>query len=222
MASAAPRRSECTRTTSPRRTWASSEPMVIGLRRDRDVDRAALHQLRVGGPVDQRHHLARAEALGEHRREDVGLLGVGHRGEHVGAVDVLLDQQLLVGGVAVQHDGAAQAARRCAARGAGSRSISLTWLSLLERLRQAEADVAAAGDHDALAPGPRRGASRSSRARCRRVAARKNTSSPSSTTVSPSGVDAAARRGRWRRRARRRSGCARAACAAAGRPAGRP
>ena len=28
IASAAPRRSECTRTTSPRRTWASSDPMV--------------------------------------------------------------------------------------------------------------------------------------------------------------------------------------------------
>ena len=26
------------------------------------------------------------------------------RGEHIGAVDVLLDEQLLVGGVPVQHD----------------------------------------------------------------------------------------------------------------------
>jgi hypothetical protein len=46
-----------------------------------------------------------AQPLGQHRRQHVGFLGVGERREHVGAVDVLLDQQLLVGGIAVEHDG---------------------------------------------------------------------------------------------------------------------
>src|SRR5256885_3229299 len=35
-------------------------------------------------------------SLGEHRREDVGLLRVGQRRKHIRAVDVLLDQQLFV------------------------------------------------------------------------------------------------------------------------------
>ena len=78
------------------------------LRRQRDVDRAALHQLRVRRPVDQRHDLVTAEPLGEHRGQDVRLFGVGHGDEDVRAVDVLLEQQLLVGGVAVQHDGVAE------------------------------------------------------------------------------------------------------------------
>ena len=67
----------------------------------------------------------RAQALGEHGREDVGFFGVRQRGEHVAAVDVLLDQQLLVGGVAVQHDGVEQ---QLGDRGArfGSRSMSFT------------------------------------------------------------------------------------------------
>ncbi len=79
-----------------------------GLRRDRDIDRAAFDELGVGRLVDQRHDLVRAQALGEHGRENVGLLGVGQRGEDIGAVDVLLEQQLLVGRIAVQHGGALQ------------------------------------------------------------------------------------------------------------------
>ena len=71
-------------------------------------------------------HLARAEPLGQHRRQHVGLLGVGDRREHVGAVDVLLDQQFLVLRVAVQHDGASRRSETRRARSA-SRSISFTW-----------------------------------------------------------------------------------------------
>jgi hypothetical protein len=70
------------------------------LRRDRDIDRAGVHQVDVGGAVDQGHDLARTQALGQHRRQDVGLVVVGHRAEDVGVLDVLLQQQVLVGGVA--------------------------------------------------------------------------------------------------------------------------
>ncbi len=110
--------------------------------------RAALHQLGVGGLVDQRHDLVCTQALGEHGRQDVGFLGVGDRGEHVGAVDVLLDQQFLVGGIPVQHDRLLQQLRDLA----GAARVALDELhlvGLLERLGQAEAHVAAAGDDDA-------------------------------------------------------------------------
>ena len=68
-------------TTSPRPHVRQQRADGDGLRRDRDVDAAALHQLGVRGLVDQRHHLAGAEPLGEHRRQDVGLLGIGQRRE---------------------------------------------------------------------------------------------------------------------------------------------
>ena len=76
-----------------------------GLRRDGDIDAAAFHELGVGRLVDERHHFVRAQSLGEHRRQNVGLFRVRQGGEDVRAVDVLLDQQLLVRGVAVQDDG---------------------------------------------------------------------------------------------------------------------
>ena len=76
-----------------------------GLRRDGDVDGAGLDQLGIRRPVDERDDLVGAEALREHGRQNVRLFRVGERREHVRAVDVLLDEQLLVGAIAVQDDG---------------------------------------------------------------------------------------------------------------------
>ena len=47
------------------------------LRADGDVDLPALHQVDVGRVVDQGHHLARAQALGQQRGHDVGFIVVG-------------------------------------------------------------------------------------------------------------------------------------------------
>jgi len=47
--------------------------------RDRDVDRAALHQVDVAAAVDQRQRAARALPLCERRRQDVVLVVVGQR-----------------------------------------------------------------------------------------------------------------------------------------------
>jgi len=46
--------------------------------------------------------------LGEHRRQNVSLLRVVSAANHIRAVDVFLDQQLFVGGIAMQHDGVFQ------------------------------------------------------------------------------------------------------------------
>ena len=110
-ASAEPRRSECTLHHIAAADVLEQRADGDRLRGDGDVDAAALHELRIGGLVDQRHDLAGAQALGEHGGENVGLFGVGERREHVRAVDVLLDQQLLIGRIAVQHDGVFQQLR---------------------------------------------------------------------------------------------------------------
>src|SRR5256884_6002237 len=74
------------------------------------------------------------------------LLRVRHGGKYVGAVDVLLDQQLLVRRIAVQHDGVLEQLRDLA-RAPHVALDELHLVVLLQRLRQPEADVAAAGDH---------------------------------------------------------------------------
>ena len=86
------------------------------------------------------------EPLGQHRRQHVGLLGIGQRREYVGAVDVFLYQQLLVGGIAVEHD------RVLEDLGDAARALRIALdqfhlIALLERAGEAQADVAAAGDH---------------------------------------------------------------------------
>ena len=73
------------------------------LRRDGDVDGAAFHQIDVGQAVDQRERLAHSQALGQHRRDDVRFVVVGDGAEDVGLLDVFLDQQRLVGGIATEH-----------------------------------------------------------------------------------------------------------------------
>jgi hypothetical protein len=149
MASAEPRRSECTCTTSPRRTYASNEPIVTVWGEIADVDRSDLREVGIRRPADQRHDTARAEPLREHRREDVRFLRVRERTEHVDAVDVFLDQQLLVRRVAHEHERVAEVLRDVP----GALRLALDDLHLVllvERLREPEADVAAARDHDAL------------------------------------------------------------------------
>ena len=145
-ASAAPRRSECTRTTSPRRTCASSEPMVIVCGEITMSMLLILHQLAVGGPVDQRHHRCAPRRLASIADSTLASSELVSAAEHVGAVDVLLDQQLLVGGIAVEHDGVLEHLGD-AARAARVALDQLHLVALLERACQAQADVAAAGDH---------------------------------------------------------------------------
>ena len=96
--------------------------------------------------VDQAHHLARAQALGQHGRQDVGFVVVGDRAEHVAVLDVLLGQQVLVGAVADQHDGLFELLRQ-ELRALAALLDDLDLVGGLERLGQAPADVAAAGEH---------------------------------------------------------------------------
>jgi len=90
----------------------------------------------------------RAQALGEHRREDVGFFRIGQRRKHIGAVDVLLDQQLFVRGVAVQHDGVSSSSAMRRARRA-SRSMIFTWLCCSSVLARRKPMLPPAGDDDA-------------------------------------------------------------------------
>src|SRR5690606_26244730 len=72
---------------------------------------------------------------------------VGHGAEHVGGLDVLLDQQFLVGGIARQHHGLVE----LLGDRAGALAVALDQLHLvggLQRAREPHADVAAAGDDD--------------------------------------------------------------------------
>src|SRR6185312_7466287 len=71
------------------------------------------------------------------------LLGVGERGEHVGAVDVLLDQQLLVRRVAGEHDGVLEQLRY-PARAALVALDQLHLARFLQGAGEAKADVATA------------------------------------------------------------------------------
>src|SRR6185437_15309464 len=119
------------------------------LRRDGHIDAAGLDEIGVGRLVDQRHDLVRAEALGQHRRQDVGLLRVGESAEDVGAVDVLLDQQFLVRGVAREHDRILELLRH-PPRAPHIALDELHLARLLERAREAKAYVTAArNDHTA-------------------------------------------------------------------------
>ena len=75
---------------------------------DGDVDIATLHQIHVGRVVDQRKHLLRSQPFGQQRRHDVHFVVVGQRAEDIAVFDVLLFQQPLAGGAAVEHHGAIQ------------------------------------------------------------------------------------------------------------------
>src|SRR6185503_6196861 len=75
--------------------------------------------------------------------------GVRHRREYIGAVDVLLDEGLLVGRVAVQDDRMLEKLGNLA----GAARIALDELDLvgfLECFRETEPDVAPTRDDDAL------------------------------------------------------------------------
>ena len=89
----------------------------------------------------------RAQALGKHRAEDIGLLGVRQCTEDVHVVDVLLEQQLFVGGIADQDDRTIELLGYPA--GASRFALDdLHLVGLLERERQANADVATARNDD--------------------------------------------------------------------------
>ncbi len=118
------------------------------LRRQRHVDRAALHEFGVSRTIDERHHLAAAQALGEHRRQNVRFFRVRDGDEHIGAIDVFFQQQFFVGGIAVQDDRVTQTFGDAA----GAPLIALDQFHLvivLEPLRQSKADIAATCDDDA-------------------------------------------------------------------------
>jgi hypothetical protein len=117
-------------------------------RRQGDVDLAALEQVHVGGAVDQGDHLLGAQALRQQRRHDVVLVVVGEGAEHVHVLDVFLQQQVLVGGVAGQD----QRALQDAGQALGILLVAVDQLHFIVGRFQAPgqtlADVAAAGDHD--------------------------------------------------------------------------
>src|SRR4051812_15206818 len=115
-------------------------------RRNRDIDLPGLQQVDVGPAVDERYHAPRAHALGEERAHDVVLVVVGHGDEEVHLADVFALEQLLVGGVAVQHQRFAQARRDQLA----AALVVLDHpdrIAVLEREGKPQADVAAPGNH---------------------------------------------------------------------------
>ena len=116
-------------------------------RRDGDVDLPALHEVAVGAAVDEGDHAARAHALGEERRHDVRLVVVGDRDEEVGLVHALVAQQVLVAHVPVEHQRVGELPREVLA--AALRGLDhLHVHAAIERAREPQADVAAAGDDD--------------------------------------------------------------------------
>ena len=114
-----------------------------------DVDGAALHHVGVGAPVDQGQHPLAAQALGQGGGHDVVFVVVGEGEEEVHLGDVLLLQQVLVRGVAAQHQGVAQA-RRDPFCPAAVVLHQLHLQALLQGGGHPVADVAAAGDHHPL------------------------------------------------------------------------
>src|SRR5690554_2878596 len=75
------------------------------LGRDGDINIAALDQVHVVRVVDQGQYLAGTQPLGQQRGHDVGFVVVGDGAEHIDVLDVLFQQDVLVGGVAFQHHG---------------------------------------------------------------------------------------------------------------------
>ena len=116
--------------------------------RDRDVDAAAvLDQIDIALAVDQRQRAARAHSLGQRRCHDVVFLVVGQREEHVHVFDVLAGEQVLVGGIPLQHQRVLQIDREKAGTGLAPFD-HLDFVAVLDRAGETIADVAAAGDHD--------------------------------------------------------------------------
>lgn len=108
-----------------------------------------MHQIDIGAALDQYHYLLGAHALGQHGGHDVGLIVVGDSDEDIHLLDVLFGQQLLVGGIAVEHDGIVQLLGQFG----GALLVSLDKFDVVVFFQlggQAGADVAATDDHDAL------------------------------------------------------------------------
>ena len=116
--------------------------------RNCDINAARLDQVYVGSSVDQCHDLVRAKSFREHGTQDVGFLGVCQGTEHVDVIDVLLEQQLLVGGITHEHNRLVELFRNVPR----PLRVSLDYLDLvglLERERQPHANISATGDDDA-------------------------------------------------------------------------
>ena len=117
---------------------------------DGDVDGSALHQVGIGAPVDDRQHALGAQPLGQQARHDVVLVVARQADEEIHVVHVLVAEQLLVGGVAVEHQHA-RAELRAQVLAALAVGLDHLQLQLLLHLaRQAQADLAAAGHHQPL------------------------------------------------------------------------
>ena len=109
-------------------------------RRQADVDRPPLRHFGIGAAVDQRHYAPAAEALGQRRGHDVVLVVAGQGEKHFHLFDVLLGQQIFVGGVAAQY----QRLPEADGNGFGALRIAFDQLDLNlrpERLRHPRADI---------------------------------------------------------------------------------
>ncbi|MNP48435.1 hypothetical protein D3C76_1425560 [compost metagenome] len=78
------------------------------LRRNRDINHAALDQIDISTALDQYHHLFGSHAFGQHGRHDIGFVIVGDGNKYIHLLDMLFGQQLLIGGIAIKHDGIVQ------------------------------------------------------------------------------------------------------------------
>ena len=108
-----------------------------------------MHQIGVGAAVDERQHPFAAHALGQDRGHDVVFIITGQRHEEIGLLDRLLQQQILIGRLAVKHQATAQPSGDvfCAL------AVVVDDLGdafAFELPRHAQADIAAAGDDHPL------------------------------------------------------------------------
>jgi len=102
----APRRSECTRTTSPGAAHAQAGADGDGLAAIIATSIEPAFVTPIGGLVDQRHHLVRAQALVQHRREHIRLTPVRQLGKNVRLSMFSFDQQFSSAASPCQHGGA--------------------------------------------------------------------------------------------------------------------
>ena len=113
-----------------------------------DVDGVPLQQIHIAGAVDDGDNAFRTEAFGQHAGHDVVFVVVGERAEHVDFVDVFAFEQAFVGGGAVQHQGAVEVFRK--PFGAFFVDFDDFHIEAVFQLAaEAEADLAAAGNHHA-------------------------------------------------------------------------
>ena len=113
-----------------------------------DIDAPALNQVGVGAAVDDRQNPLATEFLGQQGGHDVVLVVAGQRHEEIGFLDGFLQQQILVGGFAVQDQTGAEPSGNVF-RAVAVMVDHLDHTAAFQLTRHAQTDIAAPGDNHA-------------------------------------------------------------------------